>query len=168
MKADRLHAGSRRRLIRDPRGWLASGFGLGFSPIAPGTIASAAALLPWWWWLHELPVAAYFGVLLAAFLLGLGSARWTIREARVDDPPLLVWDEVVGMWLALWMVPAEWPWVLAAFLLFRCIDIAKPWPVGWVDRHCKGGLGAMLDDALAGLITFALLQAALWAQGAWA
>lgn len=148
-------------MIRDLRGWLAAGFGAGFSPIAPGTVGSLVAALAWWFWLYDLPLADYLGVVLLAFLAGLWAARWAIRECRLEDPSVVVWDEVVGMWLALCLAPREWPWVLAAFLLFRLLDIAKPWPVGWADRRVKGAFGTMLDDVLAGLITFVVLQVAL-------
>jgi phosphatidylglycerophosphatase A len=156
-----LPEGTRRRLIRDPRGWLAAGFGAGFSPWAPGTVASIAAVVPWWFGLSGLPVADYLGVVALAFLVGLWAARWTIRESRVEDPPLVVWDEVVGVWLALAVVPREWPWVLAAVVLFRVFDIAKPWPVGWADRRVKGAFGTMLDDLLAGLMVAGLMAVAV-------
>ncbi|HEY9150823.1 MAG TPA: phosphatidylglycerophosphatase A, partial [Gammaproteobacteria bacterium] len=58
------------------------------------------------------------------------------------------------------MVPTGWPWVLAAFLLFRLLDIWKPWPIRWVDRRVGGGFGIMLDDVLAGLGAGVLLLAA--------
>jgi len=156
-----LAEGTRRRLIRDPRGWLAAGFGAGFSPWAPGSVASVLAVLPWWFWLSDLPLADYLGVVALAFLVGLWAARWAIRECRVEDPPLLVWDEVVGVWLALSVVPREWPWVLAAVLLFRWLDIAKPGPVGWVDRRVKGAFGTLLDDLLAGALTAVVMATAV-------
>ena len=154
-------AGTRRRLIRHPRGWIAAGFGVGFSPFAPGTLASLAAILPWWLWMHALPAGDYTAVLILSFAIGVWASRWAIRESRVDDPSLVVWDEFVGMWLALWMLPREWPWVLAAFAVFRLFDIWKPWPVRWADRTLKGGFGTMVDDAFAGLMTFAVMQVAL-------
>jgi len=156
-----LPPGTRRRLIRDPRGWLAAGLGTGFSPWAPGTLATLAAVLPWWFWLSELPLADYLGIVGLAFLLGLWALPWAIRECGRTDPPLVVWDEVVGVWLALALVPTEWPWVLAAVLLFRLLDITKPWPIGWADRRFKGAFGTLLDDVLAGLLTAAVMVLAL-------
>ncbi len=156
-----LPVGTRRRMIRHPRGWIAAGFGAGFSPWAPGTVGSLAAILPWWLWMHDLPASDYAAVLIIAFAIGVWAARWAIRESRIEDPSLVVWDEFVGMWLALWMLPREWPWVLAAFLVFRALDVWKPWPLRWLDRALKGGFGTMVDDALAGLLTLALLQLAM-------
>ena len=102
---------TRRRLMRHPYGWVASGFGAGFSPWAPGTVGTAVALVPWWYWGHALQFWQYAVVLLAAFLVGTVAAGWVIRDVGVDDPSLVVWDEFVGVWLALWTLPREWPWL---------------------------------------------------------
>ena len=151
--------GIRRRLMKHPLGWLAAGFGSGFSPWAPGTVGSAAALLPWWFLMKDLPLPAYLAVLALGFAIGCWAAHWVIRETKIEDPSLVVWDEFIGMWIALLAAPAGWPWMLAAFVLFRLFDIAKPWPVSWADRQLHGGFGAMLDDALAGVYALAVLQA---------
>jgi phosphatidylglycerophosphatase A len=156
-----LPVGTRRRMMRHPRGWIAAGFGAGFSPLAPGTVGSLVAIVPWWLGMHALSARDYVAVLILAFVVGVWAARWAIRESRVEDPSLVVWDEFVGMWLALWLLPREWPWVLAAFLAFRLFDIWKPWPVRWADRSLKGGFGTMVDDALAGVMAFGVMQVAL-------
>lgn len=152
--------GIRRRLMKHPLGWLAAGFGSGFSPWAPGTVGSAAALLPWWFLMKDLPLPAYLAVLALGFAIGCWAAHWVIGETKIEDPSLVVWDEFIGMWITLLAAPAGWPWMLAAFVLFRAFDIAKPWPVSWADRQLHGGFGAMLDDALAGVYALAVLQAA--------
>lgn len=151
--------GTRRTLMKHPLGWLAAGFGAGFSPRAPGTVGSLAALLPWWFLLRDLPMPAYLAVLAASFALGVWAARWVIRRTGIQDPGLVVWDEYVGMWIALAAAPAGWAWMLVAFAAFRLFDIAKPWPVGWADRALHGGFGAMADDALAGLYALGVVQA---------
>ena len=135
---------------------LAAGLGLGHAPAAPGTIASAAAvllgagLLAWSPW--ALAIAA-----LAATLGGV----WAIAAADAgDDPGWVVIDEVAGQWITLLALPRPSPfWLLAAFLLFRVLDIAKPGPIGWADRQ-HGPLGVMADDVIAGAIGAALLLAA--------
>jgi len=66
------------------------------------------------------------------------------------------------MWLALFLAPEGWLAPVAAFALFRFLDILKPWPISWVDRRVGGGLGIMLDDLLAGALAWGLLR------GAWA
>lgn len=141
-------------LLRHPAGWLASGFGSGFSPRAPGTVGSAVALLPWLW-LRTLSLPFYALALLIAFALGVWASSWVVRRSGVQDPQVVVWDEFVGVWIALAAAPAGWIWMLAGFVLFRLFDIWKPWPVSWADEEIHGGLGVMLDDVIAGI--YALL-----------
>ena len=158
----RMPEGTRRALMRHPLGWVAAGFGAGFSPKAPGTVGSAVALLPWWLWLQHLSWPAYAGVLLGTFALGCWAAHWVIARTGIDDPGVVVWDEYVGMWIALLMAPAGWGWMVAAFALFRFFDIVKPWPVSWADEKLHGGFGAMLDDAIAGVYAAIILQVTIF------
>ena len=78
------------------------------------------------------------------------------------DPGVVVIDEIVGVLIALAAVPLHPVAALAGFALFRLFDIAKPFPVGWVDRHLHGGLGIMLDDVAAGLYALLVLHLGLW------
>ena len=149
------------RILRDPGHLLAFGLGLGLAPVAPGTFGT----------LLGIPIAlglARLGVPGAAigtallFLAGIFLCGRTARELGADDHPGIVWDEVVGYAIAVRFVPPGWPWWLAAFLLFRALDIVKPWPIREIDHSLRGGLGTMLDDAVAGLFTgLALLLARL-------
>lgn len=143
---------------RDAAFWVACGFGSGLARKAPGTFGTLAALLPWLL-LRELPAWAYLLVVLATFVLGVWVSNVLNRRQPLDDPGWIVIDEWVGLWLALFLVPAGWMWMLSGFLLFRLFDIAKPWPVSWADRELHGGLGVMADDALAGLLALGCLQA---------
>jgi phosphatidylglycerophosphatase A len=147
-----------RALLAHPAGWIATGFGSGLSPRAPGTVGSLAALIPWWLWLRELPPVQYAAVLVAGVVVGVWASNWVIARTRIADPGFVVWDEFIGLWTALFLLPAGWPWISAGFALFRLFDIWKPWPVGWADRKVHGGLGVMLDDVLAGLLALAVLQ----------
>lgn len=160
-----LTAAQRRTVLRHPAGWIASGFGAGLSPVAPGTVGSAVALLPWLW-LRDLPLLAYFGVVLAVFMVGVWVSQTLVARLRVEDPGWIVIDEFVGQWLALAFAPAGWFWLVVGFLLFRLFDVWKPWPVSWADRRVGGGLGVMLDDALAGALAGAALAGAAWAATA--
>ena len=143
----------RRALLHHPVGWIATGFGSGLSPIAPGTAGSLAALLPWLA-LRELSWPLVLIVIVFAFVLGVWASSWAVRTLRISDPGVVVWDEFVGQWIALapllWLPRPGW-WILAGFILFRIFDIAKPWPVSWADRRLEGGLGVMLDDVFAGI-----------------
>jgi phosphatidylglycerophosphatase A len=84
------------------------------------------------------------------------------EDLRVHDHEGIVWDEMVGMWITLWLVPEGWGWLLVGFLLFRLFDILKPWPISWIDRHVHGGVGIMLDDVLAGVFAWLALQLLVW------
>ena len=158
----RLDAAQRKAVLSHPAGWIASGFGAGFSPFASGTAGSAVALLPWLA-MRELSLGAYVLVIVAAFALGVWASNIVVQRLRLEDPGVIVWDEFVGQWITLLPLLA-WPrhglWIGIGFLLFRVFDVWKPWPVSWADREVKGGFGAMLDDVLAGIyaaIVLALL-----------
>jgi phosphatidylglycerophosphatase A len=158
-----LGAEQRRVLLAHPAGWIACGFGSGLSPLAPGTAGSFAALLPWFV-LRELPLPYHAVALALAFAFGVWACDWAVRALRIADPGAVVWDEFVGLWVALapllWM-PSGPLWIGAGFVLFRIFDIAKPWPVSWADRHVGGGLGVMLDDVFAGVYAALTLVVAL-------
>jgi len=141
--------------------WLASGFGVGLAPKAPGTVGSIVALLPWLA-LRELPLPAYLAAVLLTFAVGVWAASQVIAQLKVDDPGVVVLDEWVGLWLALTLAPPGWLWPLLGLVLFRLFDIVKPWPVSWADTHLSGGFGAMFDDALAGVYAFLALQLLAW------
>lgn len=164
-------APERAALRRHPAGWIATGAGSGFSPVAPGTAGSLAALLPWLA-LRELALPYYVLALALAFAAGVAACGWAVRRLQRTDPGCVVWDEFVGLWLAL--TPLIWLhagplWSVPGFILFRLFDIAKPWPVSWADREVDGGLGVMLDDVLAGVYAAAcLLILARWREiGCW-
>jgi len=156
---------------RDPWLWIASGLGSGFSPKAPGTVGSLAALIPYFF-LRDQHVAWLIGAIFGVFALGVVAANKIKRTITEDDPGLMVLDEWVGQWLTLLPAITLWPtfgwqlplWVelAAGFALFRLFDILKPWPVSYVDREVKGGFGAMLDDALAGLYAAFALTGLAW------
>lgn len=140
---------------------VATWFGVGLIRGAPGTWGSLAAL----------PCAAGLTLLGGPWLLlattGLltlagvwASGRYAAALAS-GDPGVVVVDEVAGQWLALVPLPLDIWWYLAAFALFRLFDVAKPWPIGWLDRTVSGGLGIMADDLAAGLAAGALAYAAL-------
>ena len=80
------------------------------------------------------------------------------RDLGVHDHGGIVWDEFVGYWITMFLLPVRWEWVLGGFLLFRLLDIWKPWPIRWADRQVHGGLGIMLDDVLAGFVACAVLH----------
>ncbi len=146
---------------RNPVHLLAFGFGSGAAPKAPGTFGTLAAIIPYLL-LVQLSLPFYLAVLVITFLVGIYICGQTAKDLGVHDHGGIVWDEFVGLWIALLLAPPGWLWLLAGFVLFRIFDIAKPWPIGWADRQVSGGLGIMLDDVIAGLYALAILQGAAW------
>lgn len=144
---------------RNPIHLIAAGFGSGLAPRAPGTFGTIAAL-PLWWCLHYLSTPVYWLVIAVAFLLGVYVCGKTARDLRTHDHGAIVWDEFVGLWITLALIPAHWLWIIAGFILFRLFDIWKPWPIRWLDRNVHGGVGIMLDDVAAGALALLVLQVA--------
>lgn len=144
-------------LLRNPIHFLSLGFGSGLAPKAPGTFGTLAAL-PLWFALQYLPASSYIAVVVAAFALGVYLCDETARALGVHDHGGIVWDEFVGLWIALFLLPPGWPWLLLGFALFRLFDIWKPWPIRVLDARVHGGLGIMIDDVLAGIYAFFVLQ----------
>ncbi len=139
---------TREVALKSVDGFLAFGFGSGLAPFAPGTAGSLVAVplaLP----LVFLPLPAALALVVGAFAFGIWLCGRVGRRLGVHDHSGIVFDEFVGLWLVLIFVPLHWAWWLAAFVLFRIFDAAKPWPIGWFDRRIHGGLGVMLDDLLA-------------------
>ena len=143
--------------LRDPTVLLATWFGAGLLPKAPGTWGSLAAL-PFAWliaWAGGWPALALAIVLVS--LVGWWAADRYIIQVGHEDPGQVVIDEVAGQWLVLLLTPPDIVSYAVGFALFRLFDITKPWPAGWADRAVKGGLGTMLDDLLAGAYGLALM-----------
>ncbi|KAB7739352.1 phosphatidylglycerophosphatase A [Parvibaculum sedimenti] len=146
MKLTPLPAGLR---FADPVALIATWFGSGLMPKAPGTWGSLAALPPALFlaWLGG-PLALIIGAALA-FVIGIPAASRYAAAKGTEDPSEVVIDEVAAQWLvlaALPLAPVAWG---AGFLLFRFFDVVKPWPVSLADARLKGGPGIMLDDIVA-------------------
>ncbi|WP_457574514.1 phosphatidylglycerophosphatase A family protein [Desulfolithobacter sp.] len=140
--------------------FIATGAWTGLLPKAPGTWGSALGVAIWLP-LQFLGLPTYLGV--TGLLLIAGTIAAGAAEKIVDrgDPGLVVIDEIVGQLIALAMAPAHPLAALAGFALFRFFDILKPFPVSWLDQHIHGGLGIMLDDVMAGIYAFLVLQIGL-------
>jgi len=146
--------------LSSPAVLLATWFGAGYLPKAPGTWGSLAAL-PFAWGIANLSGSVgLIAASLLVFVIGIWASNVYMGLTGGEDPGPVVIDEVAGMWLTLAFVPPDLGLYAAGFVLFRIADIFKPWPAGWADRNIKGGLGVMLDDVLAALysggIVFAL------------
>ncbi|MBK1617968.1 phosphatidylglycerophosphatase A [Lamprobacter modestohalophilus] len=136
---------------------IAYGFGAGLSPMAPGTMGTLVAI-PIYLVLSHLPGLAYLVALAVLIGVGLWACDKVAAEMGEDDPPSIVWDEIVGFLVAMAAAPVvSLAWILMGFLLFRLFDIYKPWPVSWTEKRFKGGLGIMADDLVAGAMTWVVL-----------
>lgn len=144
---------------------LATWFGAGRSPVAPGTTGSLAAL-PFAYAIHlGIGSGALMIASLCALVLGVWVSNIHIRtHATGKDPKEIVIDEVAGQWLVLAFMPPTLAGYALGFVLFRLFDILKPWPVSWIDERVEGGLGVMLDDiaaAIMGIALYLCVEAAL-------
>lgn len=140
---------------------LATGFGVGYAPVAPGTFGSALGLLLW----AVVPTAPLWqaGAVALVFLVGVWSSGVTERHYRSTDPGVVVIDEMLGMLVTLAFQPVTWKGAALAFLLFRAFDVLKPYPANRFER-LHGGLGIMADDGMAGLYANMVMRLALmWA-----
>ena len=139
---------------------------VGYFPIAPGTAGSLAglavfALVRW----IGIP-AVEIGTIAAVLVLGIWSASVAERRLNLKDPGPVVIDEVLGMLMTLALLPVSATGVIVGFVLFRFFDVIKPYPAGRLER-LHGGLGIMLDDAVAGLYAYASLRLLLTLAPAW-
>ena len=138
---------------------VATGLGSGYSPVAPGTAGSLVGLLLF------LPLAGLawptqLAAIAAVTLVGALAAGRVARGMGRKDPGLVVVDEVAGQWITFLALPVTPVTALAGFVLFRVMDIVKPWPARDLER-LPGGFGIMADDVAAGIYAQLLLRAGL-------
>ncbi len=149
------------RDLRTPAGLLATGFGAGFLPWAPGTWGALLGAAIWWFAFAQAGAVTQLCAVVALALCSYGLLAAFCSARRLGDDSAIVLDEVCGVWVALLFAPPSLGALAAGFALFRLFDIAKPWPVSWAEK-APGGLGVLLDDLIAGAMALAALQA-LWA-----
>ena len=143
-------------VLAGPANFLALGAGLGLAPRAPGTFGTLLGIPLLF--LMPQSIVGYTAVLLVLFAVGVWCCHVCAQTLGVHDHPGIVWDEVVGYLITMIAMPRTALWVLAGFIVFRVFDIAKPWPISWIDRQVHGGLGIMLDDVLAAVFSVIVLQ----------
>ena len=149
-------------LFSHPAHFIAGGFGSGYSPWAPGTTGTLFG------WVSYLLLAQWLTTpaamclfLLLSFAIGVWACHETGRHLGAVDHGSIVIDEIVPFWLVLWVTQLltdnDWPWQLAAFLLFRVFDVLKPQPARYFDVQVKNGFGVMCDDLIAALYSIAAI-----------
>jgi phosphatidylglycerophosphatase A len=136
---------------------IATGGGVGWAPLAPGTVGSAlAAVIVWGVPFSRTGLLLFF---IAVTLAGTWAAHRAERQLGAKDPGAIVIDEVAGMTLAVLPFPRTVLVLIAGFVLFRIFDITKPFPAR-VSQRVAGGLGVMVDDLIAGLYALVVIAVA--------
>lgn len=141
---------------------VATVFGVGYVPIAPGTFGSAAGLIVWWL-LPASPVAHGVAIVIV-FVLGSWGGSVAERHFGRADPGHVVIDEVMGMLITLFLNPVGWLGALGGFFLFRICDVIKPYPANRLEQ-LHGGVGVMADDAMAAVYANLTLRVCIWLSG---
>lgn len=146
------------------RAWqaVATGFGAGLVPVAPGTAGSLLALPAWYWGKGKW--AIHLGILAIVLLLAIPAATARIRKTGDKDPPSVVIDEVAGMLVASAGIPWGWREVVLAFLLFRVFDIFKWGPAAWMNAK-EGAVYVVGDDLFSGLYANLACRGIVWLTG---
>lgn len=136
---------------------LATFFGVGRFPKGPGTMGTLAAvpLVLLLSWAGPLVYMVFVVLLLP---LAIIAAQIYEDDHGGHDHKEIVIDEVLGFLIAMTWLPMTWKAMLVGFLLFRVLDIFKPFPIGYLDRKIPGGLGVVLDDVVAGIIASLIMQ----------
>ena len=137
---------------------IATTFGIGYVPVAPGTFGSAAGLALWM--LLPSSPAVQAAAIVALFVAGSFAGNVAERHFGRTDPRQVVVDEVMGMLITLFLNPVGVRGAFLGFLIFRAADVIKPYPANRLER-LHGGVGVMADDAMAAVYANLVLRAAL-------
>ena len=135
----------------------ATGFGVGYSPIAPGTLGTLIAI-PVYYFLSEIPSPIYEITVIAFFFLSVWISENAEIFFRKKDDQRIVIDEVMGFLITMLWVPKTTGFIMIGFFLFRFFDILKPFPIRRLERRLKGGWGVVLDDVMAGVYAHIILH----------
>ncbi|OGP94481.1 MAG: phosphatidylglycerophosphatase A [Deltaproteobacteria bacterium RBG_16_47_11] len=137
--------------------FLATGFGVGYAPVAPGTLGTLIAI-PVYFFLSEIPSPLYEITLIGFFFLSV----WLSENAEIffgkKDDQRIVIDEIMGFLITMLWVPKTIRFVIIGFFLFRSFDILKPFPIRRLEKRFKGGFGVVLDDVAAGVYANVVLR----------
>ncbi len=135
---------------------VATVFFIGYFPFAPGTVCSAVVMI-----LLILLKPSYMvvsAILIISLVAGIVASERVQKASNKKDPSYIVIDEFAGYLTSILFIPINWKNLLVAFILFRIFDIIKPPPIRQIEKKLKGGLGIMMDDIIAGLITNILIR----------
>lgn len=141
--------------------FFASGWYCGFSPKAPGTIGSLLAL-PLCFILSKIDIVSSAIAVILFTVIGTWIAHVAEKILRQTDPGCIVIDEMAGLMVTFFYLPFNLITVCLGFIIFRLLDILKPFPISWIEKNITGGLGIMADDIVAGIFSNILLRAILF------
>jgi len=136
---------------------LGTGFGSGYCPFAPGTAGTVVGICFFWCFSKFSPLL-YLITLLSFIFLSAWIAERAEKIFQQKDAPAIVIDEIAGFLVTMLWIPFTVITVGIGFLLFRLVDILKPYPAGWIDRNFSGGWGIVLDDVAAGIYANLILR----------
>ena len=145
---------------------IATVFKAGYIPIAPGTVGSIIGLLIFWLIKDYASFTIEMFVAAALFFAGVWASTIVEQVLERHDPGVVIVDEVVGMLVALMLLPPTITVMFLAFLLFRVFDIIKPYPARWCEQLSRGW-GIMIDDVVTGLYVNVLIHIILWIVPQW-
>jgi phosphatidylglycerophosphatase A len=140
--------------------FIVTGLYVGKSKWAPGTMGSLLAI-PLAYFLAQKGPMVYLEVSVLLIFLSIILCSYYESQTQSHDQKQIVIDEVVGYLVAYFWLPFRWQYFALAFVVFRFFDIVKPYPISYIDKNVKGGLGVVLDDLAAGLATNMILQASV-------
>ena len=136
---------------------LATGFGVGYSPFAPGTMGTLVAI-PIYLFLSRIPFPLYELTLVAFFFLSSWISENAQKHFGKQDDQRIVIDEIIGFLITMLWIPKTTRFIIIGFILFRFFDILKPIPIRRIERKFKGGFGVVLDDVVAGVYANIILH----------
>lgn len=142
---------------QDPLTFIAFGFGAGTMPFAPGTFGTLLAI-PFYLLIARLPLMYYFTFVLIFTVISVWLCERVHRQIGEHDHPGVTIDEFAGFFITMINAPLGAIWVILGFLLFRFFDIVKPWPIRLLDEKITNGFGTVIDDVIAGVYAFFILQ----------
>ena len=142
--------------------FLGTGFFCGNIGFAPGTLGSLTGL-PFCYFLSYLDQARAFSGIILFIIFAIWIAQMAEKIIKQKDPGCIVIDEMAGIMVTLWALPFNIVTVLAGFIIFRILDIAKPFPISYIEKKLSGGIGIVADDVAAGVIGNLILRAAFMA-----
>ena len=137
--------------------FLATGFGVGYVPIAPGTLGTLVAI-PIYYYLSEIPSPLYEITLVGFFFLSVWISENAERYFGKKDDGRIVIDEIMGFLITMLWIPKTILFIIVGFFLFRFFDILKPFPIRRLEKKLRGGYGVVLDDVLAGIYASIILH----------